>query len=132
MLGGVARSMPRACRTSKRERATLPRMRHFDSQCWRSRDAAFHPARSHARLGHTGTVFATSLARRQSPAFTATNQGRFVMLYWAAVFFVIALVGAVLGFSGIAAGAAGIAKILFFVFLVLGALSLIFGRRVPT
>ncbi|MDB5216054.1 MAG: hypothetical protein JWO86_3981 [Myxococcaceae bacterium] len=53
------------------------------------------------------------------------------MLYWAAVFFVIALVGAVLGFSGIAAGAAGIAKILFFVFLVLGALSLIFGRRVP-
>jgi uncharacterized membrane protein YtjA (UPF0391 family) len=55
---------------------------------------------------------------------------RFVMLYWAAVFFVIALVGAVLGFSGIAAGAAGIAKILFFVFLVLGALSLIFGRRV--
>ena len=53
------------------------------------------------------------------------------MLYWAAVFFVIALIGAVLGFSGIAAGAAGIAKILFFVFLVLGALSLIFGRRVP-
>jgi uncharacterized membrane protein YtjA (UPF0391 family) len=51
------------------------------------------------------------------------------MLYWAAVFFIIALVGAVLGFSGIAAGAAGIAKILFFVFLVLGAVSLIFGRR---
>jgi uncharacterized membrane protein YtjA (UPF0391 family) len=55
----------------------------------------------------------------------------FDMLYWAAVFFIIALVSAVLGFGGIAAGAAGIAKILFFVFLVLGALSLIFGRRVP-
>ncbi len=53
------------------------------------------------------------------------------MLYWAAVFFVIALVAAVLGFGGLAAGAAGIAKVLFFVFLVLGALSLIFGRRVP-
>jgi uncharacterized membrane protein YtjA (UPF0391 family) len=53
------------------------------------------------------------------------------MLYWAAVFFVIALVAAVLGFGGVAAGAAGIAKVLFFVFLVLGALSLIFGRRVP-
>ena len=52
------------------------------------------------------------------------------MLYWAAVFFVIALISAVLGFGGIAASAAGIAKILFFVFLVLGALSLIFGRRV--
>jgi uncharacterized membrane protein YtjA (UPF0391 family) len=53
------------------------------------------------------------------------------MLYWAAVIVVNALVGADLGFSGIAAGAAGVAKILFFVFLVLGALSLIFGRRVP-
>lgn len=51
------------------------------------------------------------------------------MLYWAAVFFVIALVSAVLGFGGIAAGAAGIAKVLFFVFLALGALSLLFGRR---
>jgi uncharacterized membrane protein YtjA (UPF0391 family) len=59
------------------------------------------------------------------------QKGIRLMLYWAAVFFVIALVAAVLGFSGIAAGAAGIAKILFFVFLVLGALSLIFGRRVP-
>jgi uncharacterized membrane protein YtjA (UPF0391 family) len=64
-------------------------------------------------------------------AIPTFEKGVFVMLYWAAVFFVIALVAAVLGFSGIAAGAAGIAKILFFVFLVLGALSLIFGRRVP-
>ncbi len=62
---------------------------------------------------------------------SATKHKGFVMLYWAAVFFVIALVGAVLGFSGIAAGAAGVAKILFFVFLVLGALSLVFGRRIP-
>jgi len=53
------------------------------------------------------------------------------MLYWAAVFLVIALVSAVFGFGGIAASAAGIAKILFFVFLILGALSLVFGRRVP-
>jgi uncharacterized membrane protein YtjA (UPF0391 family) len=53
------------------------------------------------------------------------------MLYWAGVFFVIALVFAVLGLSGIAAGAAGIAKIFFFVFLILGAFSLVFGRAVP-
>lgn len=53
------------------------------------------------------------------------------MLYWAAVFFVIAIAAAVLGFGGIAAGAAGIAKVLFFVFLVLAALALIFNRRVP-
>lgn len=66
---------------------------------------------------------------------TLTNPNHFIqrtttMLYWAAVFFVIALVAAVLGFGGIAASAAGLAKILFFVFLVLGALSLVFGRRV--
>lgn len=54
------------------------------------------------------------------------------MLYWAAVFFVIALIAAVFGFGGIAAGAVGIAKVLFFVFLVLAVLSLIFGRRAPT
>jgi uncharacterized membrane protein YtjA (UPF0391 family) len=54
-----------------------------------------------------------------------------IMLYWAAVFFVIALVAAVLGFGGIAAGAAGIAKILFIVFLALAALALVFNRRLP-
>ena len=54
------------------------------------------------------------------------------MLYWAAVFFVIALLAAVFGFGGIAASAVGVAKILFFVFLVLSVVSLIFGRRVPT
>jgi uncharacterized membrane protein YtjA (UPF0391 family) len=42
-----------------------------------------------------------------------------VMLRWALGFFVVALVAALLGFSGIAIAAAGIAKILFFVFLVL-------------
>jgi uncharacterized membrane protein YtjA (UPF0391 family) len=82
------------------------------------------------RLDHTGTLFATYLGERF--VLPRNHQKEvLVMLYWAAVFFVIALVGAVLGFSGIAAGAAGIAKILFFVFLVIGALSLIFGRRVP-
>jgi uncharacterized membrane protein YtjA (UPF0391 family) len=52
------------------------------------------------------------------------------MLYWAAVFFVIALVAAVFGFGGIAASAVGVAKILFFVFLVLAVVSFLFGRRV--
>lgn len=55
-----------------------------------------------------------------------------IMLYWAAVFFVIALLAAIFGFGGIAASAAGVAKILFFVFLILALLSFIFGRRVPT
>jgi uncharacterized membrane protein YtjA (UPF0391 family) len=49
------------------------------------------------------------------------------MLYYAAVFFIIALVAALFGFGGIAAGAAGIAQILFVVFLVLFAVSLVMG-----
>lgn len=41
------------------------------------------------------------------------------MLHYAVVFLVIALIAALLGFGGIAAGAVEIAKILFFVFLLL-------------
>ncbi|ODR98095.1 hypothetical protein AUC68_11425 [Methyloceanibacter methanicus] len=48
-----------------------------------------------------------------------------VMLGWALTFFVIALIAGLLGFGGIAGTAAGIAKILFFTFLVLLVASLI-------
>jgi uncharacterized membrane protein YtjA (UPF0391 family) len=51
------------------------------------------------------------------------------MLGWAVTFLVIALVAAVLGFSGIAGTAVGLAKILFAVFLILFLVSLVFGRR---
>ena len=49
------------------------------------------------------------------------------MLYYAVVFFIIALIAALFGFTGIAAGAVGIAKILFFVFVLLFVVSLIVG-----
>lgn len=49
------------------------------------------------------------------------------MLRWAVIFFVIAIVAAVFGFGGIAAGATDIAKILFFVFLVVFGVTLIMG-----
>jgi uncharacterized membrane protein YtjA (UPF0391 family) len=49
------------------------------------------------------------------------------MLQWAVVFFIVAIIAAVFGFGGIAAGAVDIAKILFFVFVVLFVLSLIVG-----
>jgi uncharacterized membrane protein YtjA (UPF0391 family) len=48
-----------------------------------------------------------------------------VMLRWALGFFVVALLAALLGFSGIAVASAGIAKILFFIFLVLFLVSLV-------
>src|SRR5215472_15510719 len=49
-----------------------------------------------------------------------------LMLYWAVVFLVIAIIAAVFGFGGIAVAATGIAKLLFFIFLVLFVVSLIF------
>ena len=54
------------------------------------------------------------------------------MLNWAVTFFIIAIVAAVLGFTNIAGSAIDIAKILFFVFLVLAVVSFVFGRRVNT
>ena len=53
------------------------------------------------------------------------------MLNWAATFFIIAIVAAVLGFTRIAGSAIDIAKILFVVFLILAAVSFVLGRRVP-
>ncbi|GAB4390756.1 DUF1328 domain-containing protein [Albidovulum sp.] len=47
------------------------------------------------------------------------------MLGWAITFLVIALIAALLGFGGIAGTAVGIAKILFFVFLVLFAITIV-------
>jgi len=49
------------------------------------------------------------------------------MLHYAVVFFVIALIAAVLGFGGIAASAAGIAKLLFVIFLVMALVSIVVG-----
>lgn len=51
------------------------------------------------------------------------------MLRWVLTFLVLALVAGVLGFGGIAAGAADIAKVLFFVFLLALVVSLFAGRR---
>ena len=51
------------------------------------------------------------------------------MLYWAVVFFIIAIVAAIFGFGGIAAGAEAIAKVLFFLFLVIFIVSLVLGLR---
>jgi uncharacterized membrane protein YtjA (UPF0391 family) len=49
------------------------------------------------------------------------------MLSWALTFFIVAIIAAVLGFTTIAGAAAGIAKILFFIFLVLTLVALVAG-----
>src|SRR6266498_1173269 len=52
---------------------------------------------------------------------------RSCMLRYAAIFFVIALIAALFGFGGIAAGAVEIAKVLFFIFVILFLVSLVWG-----
>lgn len=49
------------------------------------------------------------------------------MLQMALLFFIVAIIAAVFGFGGIAAGAVSIAKVLFFIFLILFVVSLIVG-----
>lgn len=49
------------------------------------------------------------------------------MLRWAAIFFIIAIVAALFGFTGIAQGAESIAKILFFIFALLFVIAIIGG-----
>jgi uncharacterized membrane protein YtjA (UPF0391 family) len=53
------------------------------------------------------------------------------MLYWAAVFLIIGLVAAVLGFSGVAGMSMNIAWILFIVGLILAVVFFVMGRRPP-
>lgn len=49
------------------------------------------------------------------------------MLRWALAFFVLTLVAAMFGFSGLPATSAGVAKSLFYVFLIVFVVSLVFG-----
>jgi uncharacterized membrane protein YtjA (UPF0391 family) len=55
------------------------------------------------------------------------NAGAFLMLRWAILFLVIGLAAGVLGFTGIAGASFAIAKILFFVFIVIFVVLLIGG-----
>jgi uncharacterized membrane protein YtjA (UPF0391 family) len=58
------------------------------------------------------------------------NQEVTSMLRWAVIFLIIALVAALFGFTGIASAAAGIAKLLFFLFLVMCLIFFILGMSV--
>lgn len=49
------------------------------------------------------------------------------MLKWAIIFFVISLIAGFFGFTDVAAGARGIAKVLFYIALVIFLIILIFG-----
>ncbi len=52
------------------------------------------------------------------------------MLRWALGFFIVSLVAGLFGFTGIAAGAAGVAKVLFFLAISLFVIFLVTGLMV--
>src|SRR5262249_54470293 len=72
---------------------------------------------------------------RHAAAVPRLNARRTAMLGWAVTFLIVALVAALLGFGGIAGVAVEAAKIVFFVAIVLFAISvlagLVRGRTVP-
>ena len=49
------------------------------------------------------------------------------MIKWAIIFFIISLVAGLFGFTGVAAGSRTIAKVLFFIALVIFLIVLVFG-----
>lgn len=92
------------------------------------REIALKSFRSHAcREETTGTNFSLR-------SLSADNARGVHMLKWALIFLVISIVAGLLGFTGISAASAGIAKILFFIavaiFLVLLMLALFAGAAI--
>ncbi len=55
------------------------------------------------------------------------------MLWWALIFFIIAIVAGVFGFTGVQTAAIGVAKVLFWIFIALFLVALVVGlfRRGP-
>ncbi len=51
------------------------------------------------------------------------------MLTWSVIFLVVSIIAALFGFTNIAGTSMDIAKVLFFIFLILFVVSLILGRR---
>ena len=54
-----------------------------------------------------------------------------MLLQWTMIFLIVALIAGGLGFSGVAAESAWIAKALFFIFLILFIASFFFGGGTP-
>lgn len=66
-----------------------------------------------------------------NPDAGSENEEDPIMLRWAVLFLVIALVAGLLGFAGVAGAASNIAWIIFVLFLVLFVVSLFMGRGSP-
>ena len=71
----------------------------------------------------------------ESACEVVASKRKRTMLGWIVTFLVVALIAAALGFGGIAGTAVGLAKLVFYVFLVLFLMSLVYslatGRSPP-
>src|SRR5687767_13948445 len=96
--------------------------RHSSDSCLVTtiRRAVAEPAPATNGLGN-----GAGLRALPSPQSNPAAHGDSDILGWALTFLVVALIAGVLGFTTVAGTAMGIAKILFFVFLVLFVLSLV-------
>lgn len=52
------------------------------------------------------------------------------MLKWSLIFFIVAIIAGVFGFTDIASGAASIAKVLFFIVIAIWVIILVLGARI--
>ena len=77
-------------------------------------------------VGMQGDAIQHRSARHSPRVWSGFNKEQ-QMLRWALTFFIVAIIAAVFGFTGIASGAVQIAQILFVVFIVLFLISLITG-----
>ena len=75
-------------------------------------------------MAHSGETVMLGTGDECAKSFKVKEEN---MLYWAAMFLIIALIAAFFGFVGVATAAAGIAKILFYIFLVIFLVTLIIG-----
>jgi len=62
--------------------------------------------------------------------YTTQLNAEACMLRWAFIFFIVAIVAAALGFTGISVAAAGVARFLFYIFVVLCILALVGGLAI--
>jgi uncharacterized membrane protein YtjA (UPF0391 family) len=78
-----------------------------------------------------GTRFACEFPGASSSIFNVREEvSMSSLLKWALVFFIIAIIAAVLGFGGIAHGAADVARVLCFIFLAICVILFILGLTV--
>jgi uncharacterized membrane protein YtjA (UPF0391 family) len=88
-------------------------------------------ARQHRCLAIFGSVGPPHGERTgRSPVAPEREAGMSTILKWALIFFVVSLVAALFGFTDISAASADIARVLFYVFLIIFAVLLILGLTI--